>query len=346
MSRSIWYIGGSLNNYENIVNFAGFKQSILNKFNDADFTYIDGKSTYLSNVIINQINSNADLLVIDGNAVVYSDNDNNTVLNINNENVDSILVPVITCGVNKCTNIQDNFLNDISIVSNKSLLMSVLFSDILDSLQDNNISTSNTYISAPYSIAAIGDIDSEIFNSDALKVGISSASIDYNTFKMLYKEAIKRFNAKLFVIDNEMIVDDSVNSKKNILAELAGDNSNYSMISDDLYNELFPPSNSGAALHVGVHKKMDIVFGDNLLAASICIGNNIPFVGIGNDSVLDSFLINYNLNGCIKLSSDIRKNINEILDRYNYIDEIRNNGLFAKEQMIYSLDSFTNKIIL
>ncbi len=315
---------------------------------DLQFRYINCQQTEFTREIIEEINSEGDLLIVGGGGLIfYRPKDNSKSgwqWNIDINLIDQLRVPLVIYGIgyNQFEYDNSNFIpitnKHLQTTVEKAALCSVRNSGSKKELMIRGCNGSKIKI-IPDSGMFLKPkkIDIPGFIPSKLHIGFNwTTDRENQTFPHPFEDnrdkfinsciellnyIIKTKNAQIFHIghmsydfDNKIIKI----LKNNLILE--------PIIIDDVLKQIYPPSGENARYLVDVYRQMDIVLGMRGHSNIVSFGQNIPFIGLGSHRKIRYFL--------------------EDIDRKEYFFDVRPEGdLYNLDFMKAKIDKLLNKYI-
>lgn len=347
MVKSIWYVGGSAQSYDGWLPYYGFVETMRSRSKQpVYFTYIDGHSTYLSPAIIEQINNNADLLVIGDGGFVNYRNNLEPKYNINHENISSIKVPIVGLSIEDFTVCQDaDMWDSLRVFVDSAALFSVGHGYSFGILDQHNINTDKVF-SAFNPAVVVKPISTHcgIFNTGRFNIGINWTSQSSNRQYESVKDIARNFDIKIYLLEHDIIGIQNQWEKLHMRESITSwlEKEEFSILYDDLGNELYPPSYHSVPLMADVYSHMDVVIGESAYSGMLAFGLGIPFFGVSDNDRMRHLTADINAE---HIQDEDRTTLKYRLEEMATTKSDQNNRDMLIEQFKYSTEWFIDQIL-
>ena len=304
-SKTIWHLGGYNRNYGVFVLLESIREN-LQKQSDVplNFVNVDCQSTHFFEELIDELNEQADMLLIGGGGFIMNRHEDNSLSgwqwSIKNEDIKKIKVPIIVYGIgyNKFNYDDRGFkpqMNEsLSLTEKYAKLFSVRNNGTKEELISRGINTEKILV-IPDSGMFINPrkINAEFLKSGRMLIGVNFVSDrphytypgDFNKTRdeimnnliNACKFFIKNNNALIINIDHIPVLDEETNKlfKKELGEE------NYLVLSEQL-PQIYPPSLVNSHFLAYIYKCMDVVIGMRGHSNIISFGMGTPLISMGS----------------------------------------------------------------
>jgi len=304
-SKTIWHLGGYNRNYGDFVLLESIREN-LQKQSDVplNFVNVDCQSTHFFEELIDELNEQADMLLIGGGGFIMNRREDNSLSgwqwSIKNEDISKIKVPIVVYGIgyNKFNYDNRGFktqMNEsLSLTEKYAKLFSVRNTGTKEELINRGINPENILV-IPDSGMFISPrkINANFLNSNRMLIGLNFVSDrpqytypdDYNKTKeeIMYnlinacKFFINNYNALIINIDHIPVLDEEVN----ILFKKELGEENYLVLSEEL-PQIYPPSLVNSHFLAYIYKCMNVVIGMRGHSNIISFGMGTPLISMGS----------------------------------------------------------------
>ncbi len=372
-SKVIWHVGGYNRNYGDFVLLESIREN-LQKQSDVplSFVNVDCQSTHFFAELIDQINNNADMLIIGGGGFVMNRHEDNSLSgwqwSIKNEDIQKIKVPIIVYGIgyNKFNyddrEFKENMNDSLKLTQLKSSLFSVRNTGTKEELVRRGLDEKNIIV-IPDSGMFITPFpkSAQILETGRILVGINFVSDrPHYTFPNNYKDTQKKFydelikvckylietrNALIINLDHIPVLDEEVNK---LFKESLGTD-NYKVLSEEV-PEIYPPSLINSHYLAYFYKKMDLVLGMRGHSNIISFGMGVPLISIGSHNKNRFFLNDINEMDYLVDIRNFENDINcdmiiEKIEKLLCDNQYMERTAKVRKKMYYDFSEFNKKII-
>lgn len=376
MSKIIWHLGGWSNNYGDRALQVATAHIVKDRTGeDLQFIYVDNQKTFFSDYLIEKMNAEADMLLIGGGGFIFHRPQDGSrsgwQFNIETEKIANITIPIAVYGIGynqfpHNSTFSAGMWDSVQEVVSRAAVFSVRNNGTYDTMEQNGIDMTNVTV-VPDAAMFIDSFqfNHPCFDNDRMKIGLNWATDRWeqrfaskeealnslSDVLNVCKEKAQQYNAYVYLIEHLMPNETNKFAKEHLEQEfrdIMGEDGY--VLTDLVWDEMYPPFDYRAALFADIYKQMDFVLGMRGHANIIAFGQNTPHIGIGQHDKVKWFLEDAGMiSWLVPLDQDSATNIAQLRSKIDEMvsskDIVKMNMDASKTQLSIIKNTFVDQIV-